>query len=353
MNARAEQSEPSRFIEMPKAPPVSSFPTHPAAWYLVCHVNDLRHGPVAKRMLGRDLVAFRTAIGKVAVLDARCAHLGANLAYGEVVGEAIQCPFHNWRYGCDGRCEHIPATAEIPAFARQQSFPVAVRHGFLFFFNAVEAFYDLPFIEGENPDAFVAARTFSYTADAEWFMVASQGFDSQHFQTVHERRLLRPPEFSSPNPFVRRTCYHAENIGESWRDRLLRALVGQTVTLTVQNWGGTFYTVKAEFPRACSRFIVSFRPLEDRRTYFDVIVFAQRGLAALGLLLRRWFTQAHLKAEASHVRQSCYRPARFIPADADMIRCFQWLAALPQQPPAVDPDDSSHSVELETISSKQ
>jgi phenylpropionate dioxygenase-like ring-hydroxylating dioxygenase large terminal subunit len=324
--------------EMPKAPMVSAFPTSPVAWYLFCHTSELQCGPVAKRILGRELVAFRTASGKLAVLDARCSHLGANIGCGEVVGETIQCPFHHWRFDRDGRCAEIPALREIPAFARQQSYPVIARHGFVFFFNAVEALYPLPFFEAESPEDFAAGKLFSYEADANWFMVAAQGFDRQHFESVHDRRLLSPPSVSCPNPFLRRNQYHAEIVGKSGRDRILRRLVGNTVTLTVHNWGGTLYVVKAEFPRACSRFIVSFRPLPEGRTHFDVVVFARRGWPQLGLPLRRWFTRGHLVSEAQQVRQTEYRPARFTAADADMIECFRWLAALPQESSATQVD---------------
>jgi len=349
MNPAATQTAHHPGGELPKAPLASSFPTSPAAWYLFCAEKELRSGPVAKRMLGRELVAFRTASGKFAVLDARCSHLGANLGCGEVVGEAIQCPFHHWRFGRDGRCEGIPSQIEVPAFARQQSYPVMVRHGYIFFFNAATAFYSLPFFENEQPEELTAGRLFSYQADASWFMVAAQGFDRQHFESVHDRRLLSPPLVSCPCPFMRRNQYHAEIVGESLRDTLLRKLVGNTVTLTVNNWGGTLYVVKAQFPRACSRFMVSFRPLKDGRTHFDVIVFAPRGLSEFGLPMRRWFTRGHLVAEARQVRQTQYRPARFIAADADMIECFQWLAALPQQPvsdSAEDPRDSQTQREL-------
>jgi aminopyrrolnitrin oxygenase len=333
MNAWENHTESDAVSEIPRAPLASSFPASPAAWYLFCYADDLRRGPVGQRLLGRDLVAFRTASGKFSVLDARCSHLGANLGCGEVVGETIQCPFHHWRFGRDGRCAEIPSQKETPAFARQQSYPVVERHGYIFFFNAATAFYPLPFFENERPEDFAAGRMFSYQADASWFMVAAQGFDRQHFESVHDRHLLSPPEVSCPNPYRRRNEYHAEIIGESRRDAVLRLLVGNTVRLTVNNWGGTLYVVQAKFPRACSRFIVSFRPLEDGRTHFDVIVFAPRGLAQLGLPLRRWFTRGHLVSEAEQVRQTQYRPARFIAADADMVECFQWLASLPQQPP--------------------
>jgi phenylpropionate dioxygenase-like ring-hydroxylating dioxygenase large terminal subunit len=332
MSASASQAGLAEVVELPKAPPASTFPTHPAAWYLYCHSDDLLNGPCSRRILGRDLVAFRPAGGKVAVLDARCAHLGANLGCGEVVGETIQCPYHHWQFDGNGQCKNIPGQANIPAFARQQTFPVCERHGFIFFFNGPEAFYPLPFFEGEKPDDFTAGKLFSYVADASWFMVAGQGFDRQHFESVHDRKLTSPPQVSCPSPFVRRNQYHAENIGTAWRDWLLRLLVGSTVNLTVNNWGGTMYVVKAEFPRTTSRFVVSFRPLEDGRTHFDVIVYAPTGLAALGLPLRRLFTQGHLESEARQVRNTEYRPGRLIAADADLIDCFRWLAELPQRP---------------------
>ncbi len=337
MSASTSQPGADGTVELSKAPPASAFPPQPAAWYLFGHADELRNGPVSKRILGRDLVAFRPAHGAVAVLDAHCSHLGADLGCGKVVGDTIQCPYHHWRFGGDGFCKNIPGQSTIPGFARQQKFPASERHGYIFFFNAPEAFYPLPFFEDEVPDDFLAGKSFSYTADASWFMVAGQGFDRQHFESVHDRKLTSPPQISCPGPFVRRNQYHAENVGTEWRDRLLRWLVGPTVTLTVQNWGGTLYVVKADFPRTSSRFIVSFRPLEDGRTHFDVIVYARRGLAALGLPIRRRFTQAHLVSEACQVRHTEYRPGRLVAADADLIDCFRWLAALPQRP--IPPED--------------
>jgi hypothetical protein len=196
---------------------------------------------------------------------------------------------------------------------------------------------------------------FSYTAQAEWFMVAAQGFDAQHFQTVHDRRLLQPPQVDSPTPFVRRNRWYAEIIGETVRDQILQVLAGKTVKLTIHNWGGIMFLVKAQFPRVCSRFLVSFRPIENKQTQFDVIVFARRGLPIFNLWARRWFTRGHLIAEAAKIRNTVYRPARFIPADRDMVECLQWLAGLPQYPLSsrknfqdYDPTDEHNGEEIST-----
>src|SRR5262245_37241326 len=84
------------------APSSELFPIYPRSWYLFSAVDELRNKPLTKTIMGRELVGFRTASGKIAVLDARCCHQGVDLGLGQVVDEAIQCPFHHWQYGTDG-----------------------------------------------------------------------------------------------------------------------------------------------------------------------------------------------------------------------------------------------------------
>src|SRR5690348_8332309 len=110
-------------------PPAEAFPAHPASWYRFGDSRELRRGPVSRRLLGRLLVAFRTASGRLAVMDGQCAHLGADLGFGDVVGETIQCPFHHWRYGCDGVRASIPDQAGTPPLARLRTYPTVERHG--------------------------------------------------------------------------------------------------------------------------------------------------------------------------------------------------------------------------------
>ena len=313
---------------IPRLPAAKGFTGSPTGWYLLCESDALKRGPLSLRMLGRDLVAFRTESGRVAVMDGRCAHLGADLGRGDVVGETIRCPFHHWRYGCDGACVGAPLIQEIPAFARQRVYPAEERHGVVFFFNGPKALFPLPFFQGLKPEELVAAKPFSYEADADWLMVASQAFDLAHFQAVHDRRLVAGPFVEQPNPYLRTNRWDAVNIGEEFRDRLLRWLAGPNVSLSIASWVGTMIIVEARFDRAVSRFLVSFHPLEDGRTRFSVLVFAPRGTPRLALRLRRWFTRGHLAAEAATVRHTEYRPAHLTEADADMARCFQWLAEL-------------------------
>jgi len=316
---------------MKRAPDIERFVQWPASWYLFATSAELARGPVSKTMLGRQLVAFRGESGAIAIMDARCSHMGADLGCGHVEGESIVCPYHNWRYGSDGICTRTPGVETPPRFARQRTFPAIERHGLVFFFNGAEPLFPLPFFLEEDADAYVAGRIFRYEADCSWFVNSAHAFDRQHFDAVHDRRLLAPPDIDCPAPFARRNRYRAEVLGRTALDRVLRATAGQFVEISLTVWGGTFVCITGDFERAHSRFLMITRPLENGHTLCEGVVFAPRPASPLALWLRRFFTYGYLADEARRIRGTRYDAARFIEADADMIDYFHWLVSLPQE----------------------
>jgi nitrite reductase/ring-hydroxylating ferredoxin subunit len=322
-----------------RPPAAEAFPAYPASWYLFCESRQLKDKPFSQQILGRQLVAYRKASGQVAVMDARCAHLGADLGCGTVVGETIQCPFHHWRYGSDGVCTSIPHAAQIPGFARLRTYPAAERHGSIFFFNGPEPLFPLPFILDADPADFVAGKTFRYVADCNWYMNSAHAFDTQHFAAVHDRRLLAPPAVDCPAPYARRNSYHAEVIGQTIFDRILRVVAGRTVKITLTIWGGNMAVITAAFDRVRSGFLMDMRPLENGQTLCQGIIYAPRKRHLLGaftplnLSIRRLFTFGYLADEARRLRGTQYNPASLVPNDKDMIEFFQWAASLPQTAP--------------------
>ena len=350
MNRRTSSTALDSPASVLSPPPVEAFATFPASWYLFGHERELDQ-PRSKRMLGRQLMAFRTASGRVSVIAANCSHMGADLGCGRVIGESIQCPFHNWKYGADGVCNHIPGTTTIPAFARQACYPTEVRHGYVFFFNGPVALFPLPFFAGANPDAFVAGKIFSYTSDCTWFVNSAHGYDTQHFDAVHDRKLVAPPEIDCPHRFARRNRYRAEVLGRTPLDRMLRLFAGKMVSISITNWGGTFVVITGDFDRAHSTFIIATQPLENGHTQCDGIVFAPRiQLAPLRplfepviLALRRFFTHGYLSDEARTLRGTHYSPGTVIAHDRDIVAFFNWAASLPQSIEELNAGDTARA----------
>ena len=92
----------------------------PADWHPLLPAHSLGKGDrlVGTRLLGQDLVAWRSALGVAQVWRDRCPHRGVRLSLGRVVSGRLSCAYHGWEFSAgDGRCTRIPALddlAEVP-----------------------------------------------------------------------------------------------------------------------------------------------------------------------------------------------------------------------------------------------
>ncbi len=338
VEAPVTQTPRSTFPMSIQPPADSQFAEYPASWYLFGASREIGKQPMPKRMLGRRLVAYRAG-ERCVVLDADCAHLGADLSRGRMVGDCLQCPFHHWEYGPDGHCQRIPAQQEIPEFARQRSYPVVERQGLVFFFNGSKPLFPLPFFDACRPEDFARGRPFRFVADCSWYMLVSNGFDGQHFETVHDRRLTRPIEVECPAPLAHRMRFHAEVVGQSIFDWLLRKFVGEHVEVTITSWAGPFVLVTGDFGKTVSRALIASQPLGPHEVLVEVIVFAprSRSMIARGLVqpinlwLRRLFTQGFMRDDIKRLVGIRYRSRALLASDRCLIDFFQWLAELPRE----------------------
>jgi phthalate 4,5-dioxygenase oxygenase subunit len=64
--------------------------------------------PKPVRILGEDLVLFRDAHGKPALIGLHCPHRGADLSYGRVEDNGLRCVYHGWLFGAHGQCLEQP-----------------------------------------------------------------------------------------------------------------------------------------------------------------------------------------------------------------------------------------------------
>ncbi|HMU37110.1 MAG TPA: Rieske 2Fe-2S domain-containing protein, partial [Marmoricola sp.] len=84
-------------------------------WHCLGPVGIFQDGkPHAVQAFGGKLVVWADTKGEVQVLDAYCRHMGGDLTQGEVKGDEVACPFHDWRWAGDGKCTSIPYARRVP-----------------------------------------------------------------------------------------------------------------------------------------------------------------------------------------------------------------------------------------------
>ena len=129
-------------------------------WHCLGLADSFRDGkPHAIHAFGGKLVVFEDSTGNLGVLDGYCRHMGGDLTQGEIKGDEVACPFHDWRWGADGRCKMIPYARRVPLRARTQHYETAVVNGQLLIWHDPEgsaADHELlpPQLEGINDGAY-------------------------------------------------------------------------------------------------------------------------------------------------------------------------------------------------------
>ena len=105
-------------------------------WFPVATVPDLDRDPVRPvRVLGEQLVLFRGDDGALGLVQERCPHRGASLAYGIPEDGGLRCCYHGWLFDQQGHCMEQPGEGSDSSFKDKvciQAYPVQELGGLLF-----------------------------------------------------------------------------------------------------------------------------------------------------------------------------------------------------------------------------
>lgn len=197
----------TRITMTSRAPRMSErfpLPAVPNGWYAVLLSRELRDQPVPLRAFHRELVAFRGADRRPVVLDSYCPHLGAHLGYGgRVVDGMIECPFHAWRFDCEGRCTRATGVAAPPRVSLQR-WPTTEQDGIVFvWFHASGG---AP--EWQVPAMPSGARPYGKPIHLRWSVathvqeIRENIGDETHFSVIHGLPQAGTARFETDGPFA-------------------------------------------------------------------------------------------------------------------------------------------------------
>lgn len=170
-----------------------SAPTRYArGWHCLGLAETFADGkPHRVEAFGEKLVVFANSSGEIGVIDAYCRHMGGDLSQGTVKGDEIACPFHDWRWGADGRCKAIPYSKRVPLRARTATWPTQVQDGLLFIWNDPEGnppdpAQQIPHIKGAGEEGWTSWLWHSIEIDgANCREIVDNVVDMAHFFYVH------------------------------------------------------------------------------------------------------------------------------------------------------------------------
>lgn len=138
------------------------------AWYMVAWPHEVSaQTPLARTVLGDDLVLFRTAAGEAVALEDRCAHRLAPLSKGRIEADGIRCMYHGVKFGAAGQCIEIPAQPQGHPNMCVRRYPLVEKDGFLWIWMGVP--------EKVDPTKIIDAP---WAHDPRW--VPSQGYLHVH-----------------------------------------------------------------------------------------------------------------------------------------------------------------------------
>lgn len=146
--------------------------------------------PKRLRILGEDLIAFRSTSGEVGLLANHCPHRGASLFFGRNEEEGLRCVYHGWKYDVQGRCVDMPNEPPESNFKdriRQRAYPCREQNGAIWAYMGPRAelppFPDLEWTQ--LPEGhFVLGKMLR---ECNWAQAFEGDIDDVHVSFLHTR----------------------------------------------------------------------------------------------------------------------------------------------------------------------
>src|SRR5258706_2100694 len=157
-------------------------------WQPFLLASELGDLPVAVKLLGEELVAFRDKSGRLGLLHKHCIHRGASLEYGIIAERGIVCCYHGWHYDVDGTVLDTPAEPPGSPLKHeycQGAYPVREAFGLIFaYLGPPEQMPELPIYDTFlQPGSRIAPFKLAYPCN--WLQIVENAADPIHNAFLH------------------------------------------------------------------------------------------------------------------------------------------------------------------------
>jgi hypothetical protein len=112
--------------------------------------------------------------------------MGAHLAKSTIEGENLQCPFHGFQFGGDGRCVHAYGKS-VPRKAKLDTWPIREHNGYIFAWyhpERREPEWEIPVLPGPE-EGWTTFRTRAIEVSSHPQETSENSVDVGHFKLLH------------------------------------------------------------------------------------------------------------------------------------------------------------------------
>jgi len=163
---------------------------HRRYWYPIGSSVDVTPERVVPiRLLGEDLVLYKTTKGQFGLVQRRCPHRSLSLQYGWADDDGIRCAYHGWGFDQTGQCfvqpyEDTVGEGTFKNRVKITAYPVQELGGLLWTYLGPLPAPELPrwdILERENVD-----RQIQWTLlPCNWLQIAENSLDPVHVEWLH------------------------------------------------------------------------------------------------------------------------------------------------------------------------
>ena len=161
-------------------------------WHPVALSSEIGENPKELKILGENLVIFRTKSKKLGLVHKHCPHRNASLVFGKCENEGIRCCYHGWLFAPDGEILETPGEDKNSESARNiryklrlGAYPVLEFNGLIFsYMGPPKEIPEFPTYDSFSiPD--ITTRPYQINYNCNWLQILDAIMDPIHTSFLH------------------------------------------------------------------------------------------------------------------------------------------------------------------------
>src|SRR5215471_6752726 len=154
--------------------------------FLANELPEADSDPMRLRLLGENLIAFRTSSGTFGLIANNCPHRGASLFFGRNEEEGLRCVYHGWKFDAAGNCVDMPnepAESDFKHKVKAVAYPCKERGGIVWTYMGTRK--DPPPLPDLEANVLEGATATAFQLEGNWLQILEGDIDTTHVGFLH------------------------------------------------------------------------------------------------------------------------------------------------------------------------